>query len=69
MRNNLIHTRKNSQFTQKKLANILGITIRHYKLLESGNSNGSVKVWEQLAKLFNTTIDFLLEQKDNPIEF
>ena len=64
MRNNLISTRKNNQFTQEKLANILGITTRHYQLLEAGTSEGSVKIWKQLAHKFNVTIDFLLEQED-----
>jgi hypothetical protein len=32
--------------------------------LEAGTSDGSVKIWQQLAQKFNTTIDYLLEQVD-----
>jgi len=64
-KNHLIKLRLYSQLKQSEMANILGITTRHYQSLEAGTSKGSVKVWKQLAELFNTTIDFLLEQEDN----
>jgi transcriptional regulator with XRE-family HTH domain len=60
---NLIQLRKNSQLTQGKVAEFLNITIRHYKALEAGTSDGSVKIWQQLAQKFNTTVDYLLQQE------
>ena len=62
LRPNLIQKRKNSHLTQSEMAGLLHVTIRHYKSLEAGTSNGSVKIWQQLAQKFNTTIDSLLEQ-------
>lgn len=62
MRNNLITVRKISKLTQAQMAKELGITERHYQALEAGTSDGSVGIWQILAKKLNTTIDFLLEQ-------
>ena len=53
---------------QHEVASYLGITLRHYKSLEAGTSDGSIKLWKQLAKLYGTTLDNLLEQgvENNP---
>jgi DNA-binding XRE family transcriptional regulator len=48
--------------TQEEAANFLNITIRHYQALEAGTSDGSVKIWEQLSKRFDTPINALLAQ-------
>jgi len=48
---------------QQEVANYLNVTLRHYKSLEAGTSDGSIKLWKQLAKLYGTTIDDLLEQE------
>jgi DNA-binding XRE family transcriptional regulator len=45
------------------MAHYLEITEQHYQRLEAGTSDGSVKIWQQLAQKFNTTIDHLLEQE------
>jgi DNA-binding XRE family transcriptional regulator len=60
---NLIQLRKNSHVTQNEMARSLNITPRHYKSLEGGNSDGSVKIWQQLAQKFNTTVDCLLQHE------
>ena len=60
---NLERKRKDADFTQRELAEILGVTERQYQRLEAGTSDGSIKVWKQLSKLFDTTIDYLLEQE------
>ena len=65
MRDNLINQRKDHHYTQGALAEILGITDRQYRRLEAGTSNGSMKIWQQLAKMFDTTIDHLLEQAED----
>jgi DNA-binding XRE family transcriptional regulator len=48
--------------TQEEAANFLNITTRHYRQLESGDSDGSVKIWEQLSHRFDTSINDLLSQ-------
>jgi DNA-binding XRE family transcriptional regulator len=63
MRPHLIEKRKNSHLKQNEMAKFLKITEQHYQRLESGDSDGSVKVWQQLAQKFNTTIDYLLQQE------
>lgn len=66
MRTNLITERKKRKLTQAEVAKIIGKTIRHYSALEAGTSKGSVDVWEQLRDLFHKSIDYLLEQVEQP---
>lgn len=63
MRKNLITERKQKKLTQAETANKIGITARHYKALEAGTSDGSIKVWLKLKDLFHKPIDYLLEQE------
>lgn len=64
MRKNLINLRKKIGLTQAQTAMKLGICIRQYKSLESGTSEGSVKVWQHLKELLGAkSIDFLLKQE------
>jgi len=68
MRYNLRNLRNSHHYTQRALADELSITDRQYQRLEAGTSDGSMKLWEQMAKMFNTTIDHLREQApDNPM--
>lgn len=48
-------------FTQEDVSRRIGVSIRHYKSLEAGKSNGSMDVWMHLKRLFGKTIDFLCE--------
>lgn len=64
MRKNLVNTRNNKNLTQVETAKLISITVRHYKALEAGTSDGSMKVWVKLSELFGKTIDYLLEQTD-----
>lgn len=66
MRKNLINARKGNNLTQAETAKRISITTRHYKALEAGTSDGSVKVWQKLKDLFNKPIDYLLEQGTEP---
>ena len=61
MRKNLIEKRTVKKMTQADIAKLIGITTRQYSRLEAGTSDGSIKVWEKLKDLFNTSIDTLLE--------
>lgn len=64
LRKNLIKERQNNNLTQVELAKQLEISVRHYKSLEAGTSNGSVEIWYKLKKIFEVeTIDYLLEQE------
>lgn len=65
-RQNLINARQKAQLTQAELAKKLEITLQHYQRLEAGTSEGSVKVWNKLKEILNTSIDHLLEQEDTP---
>lgn len=66
MRDKLIALRRASGMTQNDMAQKIGVSLRHYKGLEAGTTEGSVKVWKQIARVFNTTIDILIEQHDEP---
>ena len=64
LRKNLIISRKNKSLTQVELAQKLNISVRHYKSLEAGTSNGSIETWYKLKNILNSeTIDYLLEQE------
>lgn len=63
MRKNLQQERKQKRLTQAEIANIIGITTRHYNALEAGSSDGSIKIWCRLSELFHKSIDYLLRQE------
>lgn len=60
---NLIKARKCAKQTQSDVSANLKISIRHYKALEAGTSNGSIQLWKKLSLLYGKPIDFLLEQE------
>ena len=51
--------RVEKRLTQEQLAAQIGVTTRQYSRIENGNSNGSLKVWEQIIKVLGGTIDDL----------
>ena len=63
--NKLKNIREENNFTQKKVAELLNITVRQYINIEKQTPK-SVTQFYKLAKIFNTTIDNLLEQGVNP---
>ena len=67
-RRNLKTERDRHHFTQEQMESMLGISTRQYRQLEYGTSDGSVKVWLALSKLFNKPINYLLEQVDDKQE-
>lgn len=69
MRQTLIQKRKEHNMTQEEVAIFLDVTPRHYRALEAGTSDGSVKVWRQLAELFGTKIDCLLSQENSRSDY
>lgn len=61
MRQNLRKARKRKGLTQNDIARLLNITVRQYGAIETGASNGSVKVWHEIKRVLGGTIDDLLQ--------
>lgn len=61
MRQNLRKARKRKGLTQNDIARMLNITVRQYGAIETGASNGSVKVWQEIKRVLGGTIDDLLQ--------
>ena len=53
MRNNLKAARKARGMTQQDMADYLGISLPHYKNIESGERTGSVELWDKMEDLFS----------------
>lgn len=53
MRENLKKTRQEAGLTQQALADKLGIGLRHYKAIESGERLGSIQVWDMLEDILH----------------
>lgn len=50
-RNNLKQARLSAGLTQQQLADKLGISLRHYKYIESGKVTGNVEIWDTLEEI------------------
>ena len=48
MRKNLQQARKDAGFTQQAMADKLGLGLRYYKSIESGERLGGIWMWDQL---------------------
>lgn len=57
---NLRILRLQSEKKQDEIASYLGISQQEYSKFECNNSTPNIKYLEQLAKLYNVTIDFLI---------
>ncbi len=53
MRVNLQNARKSANLTQQAMADKLHVGLRHYKKIESGETLGSIDLWDKLEDLFN----------------
>ncbi len=53
MRINLRNARKAAGLTQQAIADKLGINIRYYKTIESGEKLGGIWMWDKLEDLLN----------------
>ena len=51
MRENLKQARKAAGLTQQAMADRLGVGLRHYKKIESGETIGSVPLWDDLEDI------------------
>lgn len=53
IRTNLKEARKAAGMTQQQMADKLGVGLRHYKKIESGETLGSIEMWDMMEDLFN----------------
>lgn len=51
MRKKLKEARMAAGLTQQQMAERLGVGLRHYKKIESGESEGSIRVWDTLEDI------------------
>lgn len=51
-RENLKAARKAAGLTQRKVAEYLQVSERHYKFMESGYTTGNIELWDKLEDLF-----------------
>ena len=66
MRPNLQSARKAKGLTQQQMAKHLGVTVRTYQRIESGEVLGSIKYWDKLEDLFETNQRILRISSVNP---
>ena len=52
MRKNLKAARKAHGWTQQELADKLGISLRYYRFIESGERDGDFAIWDALEDIF-----------------
>ncbi len=62
MRPNLKQARIDKGMTQQQVADHLGISLRHYQRMESGEIIGFVELWDDLEDLFNVHQRVLRQQ-------
>ena len=61
VRKNLQDARKSAGLTQQAMADKLGSGLRHYKKIESGETLGSVPLWDALEDTLGVNQRFLRE--------
>ncbi len=62
---NLKYLRKSVQYTQKKLADYLGLSANTVCEWEKGRSEPSIATIKKMAELFNVSADYLLGLEDD----
>ena len=60
----IIDLRKNRHLTQKQIGQILNMSQTGYNQYEIGKNDIPTKVLIELAKFYNTSIDYILELTD-----
>lgn len=51
MRENLKKARQAARMTQQQMADKLGVSLRHYKYIESGDIIGAIWIWDRLEDI------------------
>ena len=62
--NRLRVLRDNAELTQKELADLIGVSRSVYSKIETGQQEPTLTQLIALAKIFNTTTDFILNVDD-----
>lgn len=55
------------KLTQQKVADYLGVTQTTYNYYEKEKSEPTIEIFDKLAKLFNTSIDYIVGKECNLI--
>lgn len=63
MRDNLRAARKAKGMTQQQMADELGLTLRQYQRIESGDAYGTIETWDALEDLFHVHQRVLREMR------
>lgn len=58
------HLREDRDLTQKQVAQILGMSQTGYSKYETGENDIPTQVLIQLAKFYNTSVDYILGMTD-----
>ncbi len=59
--------REDLDMTQTEIANMLGMSQTGYSKYETGENDIPTAILIKLADFYNTSIDYLLGQTDNPV--
>ena len=66
MENRIKDLREDFDYTQTKIASLIGITQRKYSYIETGVQPLTDDLLVRLARYYGVSIDYLLLQTDNP---
>ena len=58
--------REDSDLTQAQVGNFLGMSQTGYSKYETGENDIPTSILIKLAKYYNTSVDYLLGETDNP---
>ena len=68
VKNQLSEIRKKHKFTQKDIADIIGVDRTTYTCYETGKTNPSFETLKYLAKVYNVLVDDFIEDDSEPSE-
>ena len=58
--------REDNDFTQQKLAEMIGMSQTGYSKYETGENDIPTQILIKLSRIYNVSIDYLLEESDIP---
>lgn len=61
--------REDRDMSQTKLAKLLGMSQTGYSKYETGENDIPTAILIKLSRLYNTSIDYLLGETDNPTKY
>ena len=61
--------REDADMTQKQIASYLGMSQTGYSKYETGENDIPTGILIKLARFYNTSIDYLLGETDNPSRY